>query len=270
MKVSIRDDDTCYFTEPAELERVYRDIWDRVPICLATVPLAIGYQRAGIPREHWNSGEALPLECNAPLTSALKSLVDRRRVTIALHGYTHQDYPGGFEFQAAPDLERRVNDGLAYLRRTLGCTISIFVPPHNAMSKRGLAAVDAAGLNILGSFLSFRPSMRPWDRRTPANWWRVRRYRQRTGRTVGDRLIYPHVLHYANHAEFGCHSLIPGTTFEELAAAFDEARNAGGHFCVATHYWEIDDAMKDVLLRFLIFAASDRSVRFVPAEELFA
>ena len=51
MKVAIRDDDTCYFTAPATLERVYHDVWDQVPVCLATVPCAIGYERAGIPPE---------------------------------------------------------------------------------------------------------------------------------------------------------------------------------------------------------------------------
>jgi len=269
MKVAIRDDDTCYFTDPAELERVYGEIWSRVPICLATVPLAIGYPRAGIPDEHWHSSEAFPLECNEKLVGALKTLAAQRKVTIALHGYTHEDFPGGYEFQAAPDLERRVSDGVAYLRGTLGSPISIFVPPHNAMSKRGLAAVGEAGLNILGSFLSFRPSLRPWDWRTPANWWRVHRFRGRTGRSKTDPLIYPHVLRYADHAEFGCHSLVPGTTFEDLKDAFDEARQAGGHFCLATHYWEVTDEMKVVMLQLLTYAARDRSVRFVPAEELF-
>src|SRR4051812_40494129 len=152
MKFAIRDDDTCYFTNPAELERVYHDVWDRVPVCLATVPFAIGYERVGVPAEHWHDGEAFALERNRELTVFLKSLVAARRATIALHGYTHQDYPDGFEFQSAPDPERRVADGLRYLRDTLGATpsmqISIFVPPHNAISKRGLAAVGAAGLNI--------------------------------------------------------------------------------------------------------------------------
>jgi predicted deacetylase len=274
MKFAIRDDDTCYFTDPAELERVYHDVWDRVPVCLATVPFAIGYERVGIPREHWHDGEAFALERNVELTSFLKSLVSANRATIALHGYTHQDYPNGFEFQAAPDPERRVADGLRYLGDTLGSTasmkISIFVPPHNAMSKRGLAAVGAAGLNILGSFLSFRPSMRPWDYMTPANWIRIVQFRRATGRAKTDRLIYPHVLRYADHAEFGCHSLIPGTTVEELTAAFAEAKAAGGDFCLATHYWEVDAAMKCVLLKFLDYAARDRDVRFVAAEELFA
>src|ERR1043165_784063 len=163
MKFAIRDDDTCYFTDPAELERVYGQIWTRVPICLATVPLAIGYPRAGIPTEHWHSHEAFPLECNPALTAALKTFVAERKVTIALHGYSHEDYPDGFEFQAAPDLDRRVAEGREYLERVLGTPVRVFVPPHNALSKRGLEAVSRAGLDILGSFLSFRPSNRPWD-----------------------------------------------------------------------------------------------------------
>lgn len=270
MKVAIRDDDTCYFTAPDELERVYSDVWDRVPVCLATVPFAVGYERSGIPREHWHSGQKCALELNAELVEYLKQLRQANRVTVALHGYTHEDFPDGFEFQAAPDPERRVTEGLAYLRRTLDASISIFVPPHNALSKRGLAAVGGHGLNLLGSFLSFRPTLRAWDTRTPANWWRVRRFRSRTGRTRQDRFVYPFVLRYATHAEFGCHSLVPGATLDDLVSGFDEARKAGGDFCLATHYWEVDRTLKDVLLRFLDYAARCGDVRFVAAEELFA
>ncbi len=270
MKVAIRDDDTCYFTAPAELERVYADVWDRVPICLAAVPFAIGYERRGIPREHWRSTEAFALDRNTELVAALRTLLADRRATVALHGYTHQDFADGYEFQAAPDPDRRVNEGLAYLRQTLSASVSVFVPPHNALSKRGLAAVARAGLNILGSFLSFRPTQRPWDARTLGNWWRVRSYRRATGRTRADRLVYPHVLRYSGHAEFGCHTLIPGTTAAELIDGFEEARRAGGDFCLATHYWEVSAAMKDVMRRFLDHAARYDDVRFVAAEELFA
>ena len=270
MKVAIRDDDTCYFTRPAVLERVYHDVWDRVPVCLATVPFAIGYERKGIPPEHWRSGESFALEKNPEVVSLLREALVARRVTVALHGYTHEDFPTGSEFQAAPDPERRVAEGLAYLQQTLKTSISIFVPPHNALSKRALEAVSAARLNLLGSFLSFRPSLRPWDRRTPANWWRVRRYRALSGRRKSDPFVYPFVLRYARHAEFGCHSLIPGTTVESLIAGFEEARRAGGDFCLATHYWEVDSAMKDVLLRFLDHAQRTPGVEVSTCEALFA
>jgi predicted deacetylase len=270
VKVALRDDDTCYFTSPETLERVYHDVWDRIPVCLATVPFAIGYERKGIPKEHWTSGVSFPIEKNAALVPFLNEQIARRRVTIALHGYTHQDYANGYEFQAAPDPERRVIEGLAYLTTKLAAPISVFVPPHNALSKRGMEAVSAAGLNLLGSFLSFRPSMRAWDRHTLGNWWRVRQYRAAIGRARHDRFVYPFVLRYAHHAEFGCHSLIPGTTVDELVAGFEEARRVNGDFCLATHYWEVDQAMKDVLLRFLDYVERVPGVQLVPAEALFA
>ena len=270
MKVALRDDDTCYFTTPETLERVYAGIWERVPVCLATVPFAVGYERPGIPREHWHDGTAFAIERNPTLIKALKELISGRRVSIALHGYTHQDFPGGFEFQAATDLPRRITDGHAYLQRIFDTAISIFVPPHNALSRDGLDAVSRAGLDLLGSFLSFHPRHRRWDWRTPGNWWRVRRYRERTGRSRTDSFVYPHVLRYARHAEFGCHSLIPGTTLDALTRGFEEARRAGGHFCLATHYWEVDRTLGDVMRRFFDYASRYADVEFVPAEALFA
>ena len=269
MKVAIRDDDTSFFTDPARLDHVYHDVWDRVPICLAVVPHAMGFADKAIPERYWQANRPHPLEDNGALVARLRALVEDGKVTIAQHGFTHEDFSDGYEFQAAPDLESRLARGQAYLEQVLATRIRIFVPPHNALSKRGLQAVSAAGLNLLGSFLSFRPSLRPWELRTAANWWRVRAYRSTTNRGKSDRMIYPHVLRYTRHAEFGCHGLIPGTTLEQLAAAFEEARRAGGHFCLATHYWEVDDAMKDVLRRFLDHAARTPDVRFVAAERLF-
>ena len=270
MKVGLRDDDTSYFTDAGRLEAVYHDVWDRIPVGLAVIPNAAGFVDKAIPEKYWDAGRAFPLEENAPLVGSLRKLVKDGRVTIAQHGYTHESYPDGHEFQAAPDLESRLARGQASLERVLDTRIRVFVPPHNALSKRGLKAIDAAGLNLLGSFLSFRPSMRPWDLHTPINWWRIKQYRERSGRTRADRLVYPYVLRYRKHAEFGCYGLIPGTTFDELKRGFDEARAAGGHFCLATHYWEVDGALKQVLMQFLDYAAAFSDVRFVPVEELFS
>ena len=269
MKLALRDDDTSFFTEPERLESVYHDVWHRIPVGLAVVPHAAGCVDKAVPEKYWDAGRAFPLEENAPLVAALRDHLKAGRVTIAQHGFTHEDFPDGHEFQAAPDIESRLARGQAYLEGVLDTRIRVFVPPHNALSKRGLAAVGSAGLNLLGSFLSFRPSLRPWDVHTPGNWWRIRRYREKTGRTRNDRMVFPHVLRYRKHSEFGCHGLIPGTTFEALRQAFDEARAANGHFCLATHYWEVDPALKQVLLQFLDYAAGFPDVKFVAIERLF-
>jgi hypothetical protein len=269
VKVALRDDDTSFFTDPDRLEAVYHDIWDRLPVALAVVPHAAGFADKAIPQQYWQAGRTFPLEENPELVERLRTHVAAGRVTIVQHGFTHEDFPDGYEFQVAPDLERRLAEGRSYLERVLDTRLTMFVPPHNALSKRGFEAISRAGLNLLGTFLSFRPSMRPWDRYTPVNWWRIRQYRSRTGRTKADRLIYPHVLRYANHAEFGCHSLIPGTTVAELVAGFEEARRAGGHFCIATHYWEVDAVLKDVLRRVLDHVTTYSDVELVSADRLF-
>jgi predicted deacetylase len=270
VKVAIRDDDTCYFTAPAALERVYSGIWEQVPICLATIPFAKGYRSPAVPEAYWTSGEAFALERNGEVSAFLRELVGGKRATIALHGYTHEDFADGWEFQAAPDPDRRVGEGLQYLRRLLGADISIFVPPHNALSKRAIAAVSRARLNLLGSFLSFHPARRPVEWHTLPNWWRIQRFRARTGRTRGDAMVYPFVLRYSNHAEFGCHTLKPKTTLAMLRDSFEEARALGGDFCLATHYWEVDDRLRGILTDFLAHVARYSDVRFVAAEQLFA
>jgi hypothetical protein len=83
-------------------------------------------------------------------------------------------------------------------------------------------------------------------------------------------LIFPHPLRYANHAEFGCYSLVPGTTLDSLTRGFAEAQAVDGHFCLATHYWEIDATLTSVMRAFLDFAAGQPRVQFVTAEQLFA
>jgi hypothetical protein len=82
--------------------------------------------------------------------------------------------------------------------------------------------------------------------------------------------VYPFPIRYSRHAEFGCHSLVPQTTREELVRGFEEARAHGGDFCVATHYWEVDDRLGGMLKDLVNHASKYSDVRFVRAEELFA
>ena len=143
------------------------------------------------------------------------------------------------------------------------------MPPHNALSRAGLLAVDRVGLNVLGSFYSFRPDKKPLDLHAVANYARITAHRRRTGRGRHERLIYPWPLRYNRHAEFGCQPLVPRTTLDELLSAFEEARRFGGDFCLATHYWEIDDRLAG-MLDALIAHADRAGVEWVPADELFA
>jgi hypothetical protein len=55
---------------------------------------------------------------------------------------------------------------------------------------------------------------------------------------------------------------------DSLVQGFEEARSAGGDFCLATHYWEIDAAMASTL-RQLLEHARQAAVTFVHADALF-
>ena len=269
MRCAIRDDDTCFFTTPAALERVYGRYWDRIPISLAVVPVHASTRSKGIPPEHWEGEEEFPLGENQELVEFLRDGAQTGRLSIVLHGYSHKNYPDGYEFEVAPDLEWRLRRGLGYLEALLDVEIGTFVPPHNALSRAGLLAVDRVGLNVLGSFYSFRPDKKPIDRHAIVNYARIAAHRRRTGRGRHQRLIYPWPLRYNRHAEFGCQPLVPRTTLDELLSAFEEARRFGGDFCLATHYWEIDDRLAG--MRDALIAHADRAgVAWVPADELFA
>ena len=269
MKVAIRDDDTSFFTRPYDLERVYRRHWARgIPVSLAVVPRHASTRSKGIPREHWEGVRSFPLADNVALVEYLRAQAAAGLIEIVLHGWSHQNYPTGYEFEVAPRLGERLSRGQGYLEALFGAPIKTFVPPHNALSRRGLRAVDAAGLNVLGSFYSFRPDKKPWGLDTLRNYLLVRAHRRRTGRTRRERLIYPWPLRYNRHAEFGCQPLVPRTTLDETIAAFEEARRWGGDFCLATHYWEIDDRLAGILDAFI--AHADRAgVEWVPADALF-
>jgi hypothetical protein len=123
---------------------------------------------------------------------------------IALHGYTHEDHPtasssGGA--RSGPARRRRA--------RVSGTRAAHADPLVRAAAQRVVetrfAAVSLAGMNVLGSFLSFRPTNRAWDRFTFSNGGGSSNFAApRRGRGA-DRLVYPHPLRYERHAEFGCY-----------------------------------------------------------------
>ena len=268
VRFAIRDDDTSFFTRPEQLERVYGRYWGRIPISLAVVPVHASTRSKAIPPGHWQGDREFPLGENTELLAFLRRKVSIGHVSILLHGYSHQNFPSGYEFEAAPALEHRLARARGYLEALFGRPIRTFVPPHNALSRRGLRAVDAAGLDVLGSFYSFRPDRKPWGLDTLRNYLLITDHRRRTGRSRRERLIYPWPLRYNRHAEFGCQPLVPRTTLDELLTQFEEARRFGGDFCLATHYWEIDSRLAQILDA-LIEHAERAGVRWVPADELF-
>ena len=231
---AIRDDDTCYFTRPQDLESCYGRIWDTCPVSLSIVPVHACTKSGVVPKEHWTGNRLFPLEENPALVDFLREAIAARRVHATLHGYHHRDEPDGYEFVAGDDLSGKVRAGRKYLEELLGQPIQVFVPPHNSLGGRGYQAVVSAGLHISG-IPSFKPSVRGWDPRVLAIGLRERLWHRRHGFRRPWPLVFPD-----GHRELPYHGLTPVVTLESLVAAFDRVRQNGGVFCLATHYWEFD------------------------------
>ena len=259
MKFAIRDDDTSFFTPPEQLRRLYKGIWERVPISLSVVPFHGRTRSESLPPEYWTGGKELyPLGDNKELVSFLREQTAKNRLSITMHGYCHVDEPDGYEFETGADLERKARDGKQYLEAVLGVPIRAFVPPNNAISARGYRAVTNAGLDIV-QIVPFRRERRPF----------ILSDMPVLARVILSKLVwkhpypyYPHVLDFGAHREVAYHSLTPSVTFQKRLAELEFCHQRGGVFVLATHYWELEQKTKDGLtLRHAIDLLVDRAAQ---------
>jgi predicted deacetylase len=188
MKVAIRDDDVSFFTQYSELEKAYGRVWNFAPISFAVIPFVKDLQ----------TNAYHPLGENEELLEALKRMVRKNQIEIMLHGYSHEDYENGREFEAGDDLRQKVEKGKKYLELLFEKPVRVFVPPHNALSKTGVEAVEALNMHILGS-IPLSPLKRGWN---PANLRCVVRkkiYAFRKRRIGRLTWIYPFLVSLPNH-----------------------------------------------------------------------
>ena len=264
MRFALVDHDTNYFTKPEQLENVYGEIWDKIPISLSVVPFHACTKSGAIPRQYWQGDRTFPIGENKKLVEFLKRKIRENKVSILIHGYSHKDYENGHEFEVGENLYEKLKEGKKYLEETFGVEIKTFAPPHNSLSKEGMKAVIANKLNILGSF-SFRLSQRPF-RLKNISYFLKRRSFQRKNRTF----FYPFLMQFSDHSELDRCSLISSTRLEDLIEKFDLTKRYNGDFCLATHYWEIDERLSRLLLKFVSYVYSlSKSVELVLDKQIF-
>jgi hypothetical protein len=233
MYFCIRDDDTSFFTSPADLERAYGEITKWGPVSLAIVPFHKAGTSKGVPEKYRRQWSVHPLHKNRELVEWLRKGIAENRFEPMLHGYYHDEEDRPLEFIGADDLARRVRDGRKYLEDLLGAAIRVFVPPGNGIGRPGLQALASEGLH-LGGVAGVRSGWDPLSRATWVTWWRLRKWRSSGGRGV------PWVLELDDHKEIPGNAVTPSSNLHENEARYNCARQLGGVFCVATHYWEFD------------------------------
>jgi hypothetical protein len=255
MKFGIRDDDTNYFTKPTELERAFRGIWERCPVSLAVVPFHACTKSGAIPKKHWDGDRMFPIGKNRPLVRFLRRQIHDGKVSIMLHGYSHKDYHGGYEFVAGDNLYGKLIEGKEYLEALFDTRITAFVPPHNSITERGMEAVRKARLNVVGI-----PSVRFPSR----SWFQEAFYEKLYG------LPSPHPFDCGTHREVYGYYLTPeNAAYHRKALKFNQQRR--GVFCLTGHYWELQQGpLRETYRGFVRDAFAADGVTFHPVDELFA
>lgn len=144
--VIIRDDDTCAFTPPAFLERIYRPYLVRgMPVTLATIPEVRSDVRTtdGLLEGFLSSGNA-PCGLFAPIGNS-RGLVDYLKAEGGYHIAQHGCHHDLFEFGAKnrEELGVRLDLGARHLREAGFTSLEAFVAPYDRMSRAAFLEVAA-------------------------------------------------------------------------------------------------------------------------------
>lgn len=285
LEFAIRDDDCNYFTDVSELERAYMDLPDTVPISLAVVPYRACEQNPAVPETHWENDERRPIGENTALIEYLQTGLDDGRVSVALHGYSHERIDGKPEFVAASDPLRRIRDGRDHLESALDHDITVFVPPNNSLSNQSIIAIKKTGLR-----LCYYPT--PLNRPKSTDVFRVFtqdlrfKYQHKKGGPISfirdaDRFwrqkdrstfmpVRPCRYNVQGGTEFTCVSMTRDNSIEPIKRHISVAAENDGKFCLAIHYHSFrSNKFHRRFYELIEHVQSTYDVNFIPIESLF-
>jgi hypothetical protein len=268
VKFLIRDDDTCAFTAPEELEKCYDHIWNAIPINLSITPFRVPGRYRSVPREFYGREDPIPLAQNQELVAFLKENKRGKRVHIAMHGYHHTMSCGLPEYMGGKDLFAKTKKGKAYLEEVLGCLITTFVPPNNGIAREGFEAIVGNGLNMV-NIPPFSPrGCRSFRFANIMNFSKVAYFR------LIKKMQYPYVLCFPDHKEVSFYSITPDQHLDFLINGFKKCARVDGVFILAVHYHAFERRIKtgqkiaDVVNLLVKMASRENHVQYLTWEEL--
>ena len=261
MKVILRDDDICYFTRPEELEKAFGDIWETAPICLAVTPFIGKTQQNVIPGIKEGENRLYSISENKELVEYLKKLLQEKKISIILHGYSHDDIGEDPEFVAGKDLYEKVKKGKEELERTFNIKVTTFVPPHNAFSKEGWKAVVKNGLNISGI-----TNFRDFSRLKSPYFWPI--FLKKVFFKPFTNYTYPYVINFKDHKEIPYYSLSYKLPFSHIEKAIKAVNKKNGVFCMATHYFSLQEGYSKKMLNKFVEESKKLNAEFITFDNL--
>jgi peptidoglycan/xylan/chitin deacetylase (PgdA/CDA1 family) len=249
MRFAIRDDDTCSFTRPEDLDNAYRWLPASIPVSLAVTPFAVQSFHLGDPLKFHQGTIPLPLDANPDLLALLREGAAAGRWSFLCHGFTHeyQQTKGGLigecVWKPAERQRRELRTGREYLEEQLGQAVDTFVPPGNAI---GPGTIEAMKGTFRGAFAAIPLRRWPAFAKDPDHWPVLARRAWQQIRWRGAN-VFPQCVRGLRL--LASTPLTPIVSLSELLDAFHRCRRAGADFSVAVHYWELKGGVADNLRR---------------------
>ncbi len=264
MKFAIRDDDTCFFTKPSELEDAY-DFIDKGCISLSVVPYTVPIHKDNV----FPYGEGIDygfydINSNPELLDYLRNQVANGKYDILLHGYSHEYskvneiWTAEMIWKSQQQLERELTKGKRHLEELLGKRISVFVAPNNSINQKAISVIEELGMNYSGI-------IQKNDRKINARY--LINFIRRWGYRAVLKIPYPGVLNYGKHKELIAFTL---DNYDRLIKEYQACKKRGEPFVVYSHYWQINQNpnIKELLMRITDYVIKD-GAELVPLSECF-
>ncbi len=280
MRFAIRDDDTNFFTTPAEIEHCYGEVWHEFIPTLCLISKVKGNWLYWVHQiykdkqqtnwDAWNADNSIyRIEDNEELVAFIREKIKEGKLDIGYHAKYHRNedstlpaqmsnnFVRGAEYYTNRDLTNEIKTEVGHLSKLFQYPISVFTPPQNLLSMQGYRAVLNAGLNICGGGIPFYKKEKNFTGLGNIQ-------KQLAFKLMHQESDYPFVLKYANHNEIAYHyPLQPNTRLNALKEDFDMVRRYNGDFVLSTHYAEFDYpmvydekvTMRKVLMDFLDYVS---------------
>lgn len=293
MRFAIRDDDTNFFTTPAELQQCYGDIWHEFAPTLCLISKVKGNWAKWVHQIYkdkqdtdwaaWTADNTPhPIESNIELVAFLKERIKDGKLDVGYHAKYHRNedsslpqemsnnYVRGAEYFTNRNVTDEIKEEVIHLNKLLNTNISVFTPPQNLLSQLGYECVLNAGLNLCGGGITFYKKEKNLQ-------GLINIGKQLAFKLINKEADYPHVLRYSNHTEIAYHyPLQPGTRLESLIDDFEMVRKHNGDFVLSTHYVEFNYpmvydeniTMKHVLMDFLDYISKYSDVQKMSLSQL--
>ena len=265
MKVAIRDDDTSYFTKPADLQKAYDFLSDEDCVSLSVVPYTVPVHRGDVyPYGKKIAMDYYDIAKNMELLEYLKENYKQGKIDILLHGYSHEykllkkKWIAEMKWKSGNQLKKEIAKGKKHLEKLLNISISVFVAPNNSIDRKAMSVLEELQMDYSGI-------IGVGDRKLNLRY--IYNFIVRWGFRIIKKIQYPCIMNYGKHKELNAYTL---DDYERLIYEYHICKKKKSPFVIYTHYWQLNtnDKSKKLIEQIYNYVIKDVA-KIVPLSECF-